>query len=325
MRILYFGDGVWAVKSLKHLMEDGHTVLAVVLRNTPSDVTLAAFAKKHKITVVQPQTVNASEFIDWVKSQAPQLNISMSYDQILQQPILQTAPLGFINCHAGKLPFYRGRNVINWAIINNEKEIGLTIHYVDEEIDTGDIILQRSLPIDWHDTYGSVLAKVEEAFPELLSTAVKLIDENKVSPQPQSSIEGTYYGRRIIGDEWIDWNDTSLNIYNKIRAISHPGPGAQTLLDSSVLSIWKASYEPTWQKYIATPGEVVGIVKNRGIKVKTGDSTILVEKVQRQDQDESEVIPQFRIGTRLGFNLVETLNQLQRQMAEIRRIVDQFD
>ncbi len=325
MRILYFGDGVWAVKSLKHLMEDGHTVLAVVLRNTPSDVTLAAFAKKHKITVVQPQTVNASEFIDWVKSQAPQLNISMSYDQILQQPILQTAPLGFINCHAGKLPFYRGRNVINWAIINNEKEIGLTIHYVDEEIDTGDIILQRSLPIDWHDTYGSVLAKVEEAFPELLSTAVKLIDENKVSPQPQSSIEGTYYGRRIIGDEWIDWNDTSLNIYNKIRAITHPGPGAQTRLDSSVLSIWKASYEPTWQKYIATPGEVVGIVKNRGIKVKTGDSTILVEKVQRQDQDESEVIPQFRIGTRLGFNLVETLNQLQRQMAEIRRIVDQFD
>jgi len=322
MRILYFGDGVWAVKSLMHLIEDGHAVSAIVLRNRPSDVSLAEFAKKNKITVVQPQAVNASEFVNWVKSQEPELNISMSYDQILHRPILQTAPFGFINCHAGKLPFYRGRNVINWAIINNEKEIGLTIHYVDEEIDTGDIILQRSLPIDWQDTYGSVLVKVEDAFPELLSNVVKLIDENNVRAQPQHGKEGTYYGKRIIGDEWIDWKDTSLNIYNKIRAITHPGPGAQTLLDSKVLNIWEASYDLAWPKYVATPGEVVGILKNRGIKVKTGDSTIVVEKVQFKDQNKSEIIPQFKIGARLGINLIETLNQLQSQLAEFRQIVD---
>jgi len=322
MRILYFGDGVWALKALKHLMEEDHAVCAIVLRNRPSDDSLAEFAKKNNIMVVQPQAANASEFVDWVKSQEPELNISMSYDQILQRPILQTAPFGFINCHAGKLPFYRGRNVINWAIINNEKEIGLTIHYVDEEIDTGDIILQRSLPIDWQDTYASVLVKVEDAFPELLSTAVKLIAENKVKPQPQYRKQGTYFGKRIIGDEWIDWEDTSLNIYNKIRAITHPGPGAQTLLDSKVLSIWKASYDLTWPKYIATPGEVVGIAKNRGIKVKTGDSTIVVESVQFKDQNKSEIIPQFKIGTRLGSNVVKTLKQLQSQITEIRRIVD---
>ncbi|UCD38373.1 MAG: methionyl-tRNA formyltransferase, partial [Fidelibacterota bacterium] len=269
MRLLYFGDGLWATKSLRRLLEDGHQVMAAVLRRRPSDETLSQFAKEQGIPTVAPERVNAAEFIEWVKSQEPELNISMSYDQILRKPLIESATFGFINCHAGKLPFYRGRNVINWAIINNEKVIGITVHYIDDGIDTGDIILQRDLPIEWEDTYGTVLEKVQDGFPDLLSDAVKLIGNGQVDPQPQDRFEGTYFSARRPGDEWIDWNDTSMNIYNKIRAITHPGPGARTIVNGKTLIIWEAKYDPGWACYLATPGEVVGIVAGAGVQVKT--------------------------------------------------------
>ena len=321
LSIAYFGDGLWAAKCLEQLLDEGHQVLAVILRRKPSDNTLAELTSNIGIPVRAPDRVNAPEFVNWVRSLRPDLNISMSYDQILRRPIIESAPLGFINCHAGKLPYYRGRNVINWAIINNEQEIGLTIHYMDEGVDTGDIILQRVLPISWDDTYGTVLEKVQEALPGLLAEAVKLIEKNEVHRQPQAHLEGTYFSTRIPGDEWIDWHDTSLNIYNKIRAITHPGPGVRTVLGDRTLIIWRARYDPSWPKYIATPGEVVGVVPGQGVKVKTGDSTLILKRVQFEGEDELEQLPNFRIGTRFGINLIETVHQLQRQVAELREIV----
>ncbi len=298
MRILYFGDGLWATKCLQRLLDNNHQVVAVILRCKPSDSTLEELALQVGIPVRTVDKVNTSDFVNWVYSQKPDLNISMSYDQIFHKPILQTAPKGFINCHAGNLPYYRGRNVLNWAIINNEKEIGLTILYVDEGIDTGDIILQRHLLIDWEDNYGTVLAKVQDAFPELLAEAVTLIKEDRVQRQPQSHLEGTYFCARHTGDEWIDWNDTSLNIYNKIRAITQPGPGARTILGNKVLIIWNANYDLDWPKYTAIAGEVVRIEHGKGIRLKTGDSTIMIKRTQFENED--IYTPSFPIGTRFG-------------------------
>jgi len=321
LRIIYFGDGIWATNTLEKLLDEGHQVQAVILRREPSDNTLAKLAHSAGISVHSPDRVNAPEFVDWVRSPQPDLNISMSYDQILRRAIIESAPLGFINGHAGKLPYYRGRNVINWAIINNEQEIGLTVHYVDEGIDTGDIILQSVLPISWDDTYGTVLEKVQEALPDLLVKAVALIEKKEVNRQPQAHLEGSYFSRRIPGDEWIDWSDTSLNIYNKIRAITHPGPGARTVLGDRTLIIWCARYNPSWPKYIATPGEIVEVIPGQGVRVKTGDSTLILERVQFEGEDEFEQDPNFRVGTRFGVNLIETVHQLRRQVAELRGIV----
>lgn len=99
----------------------------------------------------------------------PEFNLAVSYNQIPPGPILKTAPLGFINFHAGKLPYCRGRNVTNWAIINGEREIGLTAHYIDRGIDTGDIILQRAVSMAWKDAYRDVPDKALMAFPNLVA------------------------------------------------------------------------------------------------------------------------------------------------------------
>lgn len=309
MRILFFGDGPWATYSLERLAQKGWSLLGLVMRLKPSDPNLIKVAKDLGLPVFQPARVNSPRFVAQITAMHPDLNISVSYDQILQRPILDTAPLGFVNFHAGKLPFYRGCNVINWAIINGETEIGLTAHYVDEGIDTGDIILQRMLPIRWTDTYGEVLNRVIAALPDLVVDTVSIIASGRVERRPQAHLPGTYFSVRENGDEWLEWSDISRNLHNKVRAITHPGPGARTLLDGRVVIIWRAFYDPCWTKYIATPGQVVGRHPGMGVFVKTGDSTLLVQEVQLEDGQPR--IPEWRIGTRLGLNVLSYLRSLE--------------
>lgn len=317
MRILYFGDGRWATLGLKQLVEEGYHLLGVVLRTQPTDPSLALEARGFGLPIYQPRRVNASEFVRSIVDLAPDLNLSVSYDQILRRPVLETARLGFINFHAGKLPDYRGRNVINWAIINSEIEIGLTAHFMDEGIDTGDIILQRTLRIGWTDTYSDVLSRVIEAFPELVVETVRQIADGRVKRRPQAHLMGTYFAKREDGDEWLDWSDTSRNLYNKIRAITHPGPGARTLLKDQVVIVWRAFYDPAWPKYIAIPGQVVGHHPGEGVIVKTGDSVLLVQEAQI---DDSEVhLPNWQIGTRLGINLWTYFRSLESRLAVLEQ------
>ncbi len=318
MRILFFGDGVWAVNSLKMLVREGWNLLGVVVRTNPTDPELIKITSHLGLEMFQPGKVNAAEFIDKVRALGPDLNVSVSYDQILRRPIIETAHKGFINFHAGKLPFYRGRNVINWAIINNEKEIGITAHYVDEGIDTGDIILQRSVPIGWRDTYGSMLDKVVKALPGLVLDTVALISEGNFRSRSQKGLQGTYFGRREEGDEWIDWTDSSLNIYNKIRGISRPGPGAVTHMRDERIIIWDAFYERDWPEYIAKSGQVVG--QNRdGVMVKTGDSMVLVKEVQTNDRIPET--PSWPIGTCLGLDKNIEIFRLQKKVDELTRFI----
>ncbi|RME57113.1 methionyl-tRNA formyltransferase [Candidatus Parcubacteria bacterium] len=320
-RLLIFGDGEWATNSLKRLLQEKWEIAGIVARVKPTDPKLLKLAKEFRLPVFQPANVNRETFVSQVNALQPDLNISISYDQILQKAIRETAPLGFINFHAGKLPQYRGRNVINWAIINGETEIGLTAHFVDDGIDTGDIIVQRTLPITWTDTYQSVLNKVIAAFPDLVSETVHKVVTGNFTPIRQAHLPGTYFAARGEGDEWLNWEDTSVNIYRKIRAITHPGPGARTLLGNRPVIIWKAQYDPSWPKYMATPGQVVGKRPN-GVIVKTGDSTILITKVQIEN--EQPQTPKWRIGTRLGINQTDILYQLINQIAQLERKIQEI-
>src|SRR5690242_11129884 len=146
MRIVLFGDGPWAAASLERLVRDGHDVVAVVERDHPSDATLGRAARERGIHVLRTADARATAFVEEIGRLAPDVALSISYNRILRRPLLDVPRLGFVNFHAGMLPRYRGRNVINWAIINGESEIGITAHFVDEGIDTGDILVQRLLP-----------------------------------------------------------------------------------------------------------------------------------------------------------------------------------
>lgn len=319
MRIVLFGDGRWAADTLKHLAADGHHVAAVVVRARASDTLLENAATAMRIPVQRPANVNAPAFVTSLVALAPDLGVSVSYDQILRRAVLDVPRRGVINLHAGKLPRYRGRNVINWAIINGEQEIGLTAHMVDEGIDTGPILKQLTLPIGWTDGYGDVLARVVAALPGLAADTVREIAAGTATPVPQRAEDGTYFAGRGDGDEWLDWSLSSRHLYNKIRAITRPGPGARTLLDGREIVVWHARYDPSWPCYIATPGQVVGRVvgDEGGALVKTGDSTLLVQEVQISGAPST--LPPWRIGTRLANDLGAALLTALNQMATLER------
>jgi methionyl-tRNA formyltransferase len=308
LRVILFGDGRWAADSVVRLHESPHRVVGVVVRAKPTDRALEDAAVFRGIPVLRPAQVNDAEATAGIAALGSDLNLSVAFDQIVRPPLLRSAPLGFVNFHAGKLPFYRGRNVLNWALINGETEIGLTAHFMDEGIDTGDILLQRTVPVGWTDTYGHVLDRVVAALPDLVWDTVQLLSTGTARPWAQAHLPGSYFGGRTEADEWLDWSDSSERLHNKVRAISRPAPGARTLLGNTMIRVWRAYYDPGWPRYLAVPGQVVGRREGEGVIVKTGDSTLLVREVQRLGG--APELPPWSIGTRLGIDGMSALQAL---------------
>ena len=207
------------------------------------------------------------------------LLVSVSYDQIFKKKIIECCNLGIINCHCGALPFYRGRSPINWAIINGEKSFGITVHYVNQKIDQGDIIIQKKYPIKKKDDFKSLLNLANKKIPYLLLSSINLILKNNVKPIRQSSISkiGSYYKKRTNGDEDINWNQSSIKIFNFIRALCRPGVVARTYYGNKIIKINK-----TYEKFIKNnknikPGTVTSVTKKFFI-VKTFDSAIKIKE-----------------------------------------------
>ena len=152
LNIGYFADGPWGYKTFNKLIHDSEIKISFIcVRFGSKDETLKNYAKQYGIDYLEHENVNSDEFILNLKKYDCDLFISMSFNQIFKNDIINFTKYKIINCHAGKLPFYRGRNVLNWVLINDEKEFGITVHYVDEGIDSGDIILQRIYKISDQD------------------------------------------------------------------------------------------------------------------------------------------------------------------------------
>lgn len=276
MKIGYFADGPWAHKAFhKIISDDSIRIMFVMVRYDKQDPVLIELANENNIPVELCENINSKDFIEKVKLYHADLFVSMSFNQIFRKEMINLPRYGTINCHAGKLPFYRGRNILNWALINDEKEFGITVHYLDEGIDTGDIILQEVYPITDEDDYSTLLATAYKGCADVLYRAIKMIQDGRVKPVRQKDIDpvGMYFGIRQPGDEVIDWNRTSREIFNFIRALSAPGPQAASWIDGKKISINKSRMVSGAHKYINTTGQIIGKTKE-GFLVKTGDTIL---------------------------------------------------
>tara|TARA_Y200000002_G_scaffold382263_1_gene398741 strand:+ start:1761 stop:2654 length:894 start_codon:yes stop_codon:yes gene_type:complete len=278
MKIGYFGDGNWAHQALELINKESVIdIKFICARFDNPDQVLKQKAYDLGIEFIFVKNVNSDEFIKKLKNYKCDLLVSMSFNQIFKESIISMPKLGIINCHAGKLPLYRGRNVLNWVLINDEKEFGITVHYVDEGIDTGDIIIQEIYQIKDTDTYKTLLEKAYTECPKLLLKAIKKIINNDVKSIDQKIINDSYMycSRRKEGDEIINWNSTSRELFNFVRALSYPGPCATTFIEKNPIKIIKSSLVNNASKYIGIPGTV--LEKNQNwFLVKTIDSYIKI-------------------------------------------------
>lgn len=276
LKVGYFADGPWSHNAFQLLIEDPTIdIQFIVPRTDTKDETLKNYAGKYGIDYLCPVKINSEEFYTAVGKYNCDLFVSMSFNQIFRKRIINFPPLGTINCHAGKLPFYRGRNILNWALINDEKEFGITVHYVDEGIDTGDIILQKNFPINDSDDYGTLLEIAHLECAAVLYDAIKKIQSGRAQRLVQTTIHpvGFYCGMRKFGDEVINWNQNSREVFNFIRAVAKPGPQAITYIDGEEVKINKARFIDEAPKYINIPGQVLAKTES-GFLVKTKDSFI---------------------------------------------------
>lgn len=278
MRIGYFGDGPWAHRAFKKIVSDSTLTIAfVMVRYDKQDAVLMQLARENNIPVELCENINSKEFIAKVQQYKVDLFVSMSFNQIFRKEMINLPPLKTINCHAGKLPFYRGRNILNWVLINDEKEFGITVHYVDEGIDTGDIILQKTYPITEEDNYRTLLERAYVGCADVLYEALKMMQRGTISVIRQMDIDpvGMYCGMRQAGDEVIDWNQSSREIFNFIRALCNPGPQATSWINGSKISINKAQMVPAAHAYKSIVGQVIGKTQD-GILIKTADTMLKI-------------------------------------------------
>ena len=284
IKIGYFADGPWSHLAFEKIINDPSIeVKFIVPRSDTQDKTLENYSKKYKVDYFILKNVNDEESLKKIASYDCDVLVSMSFNQIFKRKIIELTNNGIINCHAGKLPFYRGRNILNWVLINDEKEFGITVHFVDEGIDTGDIILQEVFPIAETDTYATLLEVAFEDCARLIYEGIKKIQTENYSVLKQSEIHpiGMYCGRRGEGDERINWNDNSRNIYNFIRAICKPGPKATSMYGDELISINASSFIAQAPNYIGKPGQILSKTQT-GYLVKTKDSFIEITQVSRK-------------------------------------------
>jgi len=278
LNIGYFADGPWSHKAFVKLINDPEIIISFIcVRYSSKDETLKNYAKQYGIDYLKHKNVNSDEFISILKKYDCDLFVSMSFNQIFKTKIINFTKHKIINCHAGKLPFYRGKNVLNWVLINDEKEFGITVHYVDEGIDSGDIILQRSYKILDHDNYKTLLERAYVECANILYDTILMFKKELVKAQKQIELhpEGSYFTGRKMGDEILSWNQTSREIFNFVRAICNPGPIARAYINKKEMKINKVELIKNAPIYKCT----IGVILKRDSEcflVKTKDSFIKV-------------------------------------------------
>lgn len=284
MNILFMGTPGFAVPSLRALHSSEYDVIAAVtvpdkpkgrgLKLAESPVKL--FAKEHGIPVLQPEKLKDKNFIDEVKKLKPDLIVVVAF-RILPPEIFKLPKYGSVNLHASLLPKYRGAAPINWAIINGEKESGVTTFFLKDKVDTGNIILQERVEIGDDDNAGDLHDKLMNTGSALLLKTADMIIESGGTPEiiAQNDEQATPAPKIFKETCRIKWNETAERIHNLVRGLS-PYPAAFSLLNNKVFKLYGTVRTELPVKGL--PGEV--FVRDKELFVNCADEILKIEELQ---------------------------------------------
>jgi methionyl-tRNA formyltransferase len=251
MNAVVFAYHNMGIAGLNALTRQGFNIQAIFSHKDNPDEncwfdSVAEWGHTHHIPVFCPPTVNTPEWVTKIRRMQPDVMFSFYYRTMLNKEIFSIPPGGAFNLHGSLLPAYRGKCPVNWVLVNGEHRTGVTLHYMVEKPDAGDIVGQKEVPIDFEDTAATVYNKLCTAATKLLEELLPLIQHGTTPRTPQDLRSGSYYGGRNPEDGKIDWRWPVMRIYNLIRAVTEPYPGAFTHLpDGQKALIWWGLPEET--------------------------------------------------------------------------------
>ena len=285
MRVIFMGTPDFATGTLEEIVLAGHEVVGVVTQpdkpkgrgKTLMPTPVKEVAMKYNLPVYQPKKVREPEFVEVLRGLKPDVMVVAAFGQIISKEILEMPKYGCINVHASLLPAYRGAAPIQWAVINGDKESGVTIMQMDEGIDTGDMIEKVVVPIAEDETGGSLFDKLSQAGAKLCVKVLQDLEDGKAVREKQPEESTTPYARMIdkkMGS--IDWEKPAKEIEQLIRGLN-PWPSAYTRLQGKTLKIWKA--EVLLEQSQEAPGQITEVTKD-SIVVQTGQGRLKILELQ---------------------------------------------
>ena len=304
MKTLFMGTPDFALDTLKYLYENTE-LLAVFTKvdkvngrgNKITFSPVKQFALDNDIDVIQPKSLRVDETYNLIKEYNPDLIVVVAYGMIIPKNIIDIPKFGIINVHSSLLPKYRGAAPIHAAIINGDDKTGVSIMYISEGLDEGDVILTKETPIYLEDNLGTLHDRLKVLGAEGVKETIKLMEENKVIRYPQDNSLATFVKPIKKEETKIDFNDKSINIFNKIRGMN-PFPVAYTTLNDKVLKL----YDSMYVEYIGDeiPGTVIYLGKE-GIKVKTSDGAIFIKELKLEGKKKQKATD-FINGRQINLN-----------------------
>lgn len=284
MKIVYMGTPDFAVGALKALCEARFDVVCAVTQpDKPKGRSgklvfspVKEYAIEKNIPVFQPEKIRTPESVEYLKGLDADLYVVAAFGQILSQEVLDIPKFGCVNIHASLLPKYRGAAPIQQALLDGNKETGVTLMQMNAGMDTGDILMQESLEITDEDTAGTLFDKLMDLGADMIVRAVPMIEKGELTPVPQDNDKATKVGKFSKEMGIIDWTKDAAYIDRLIRTMD-PWPSAFTHWNEKTLKIWKA--KPSDVSSNASAGEIFEVAKN-SFKVSTGAGSLEVFEVQ---------------------------------------------
>jgi len=283
-----YGEIGWT--SLRTLIELGVDVpLVVTHEDAPGEQiwfhSVGDLAREAGIPVIAPEDVNAESSVATVAQTRPDFLFSFYFRNMLKPPLLALPGRGALNLHGSLLPRYRGRAPVNWVLVEGESETGVTLHYMDERADHGDVVARQAVTIDRDDCALSLTRKLAAAAETLLRLEIPRLAAGRAARVPQDHAQATKFGGRRPDDGAIDWQWPAERVRNLVRAVTDPWPGAFTRLRSRKLMIWWAETGPTGEP--RAPGEIQ--LDARGVPwVATGDGALALTRLGWEGEPPSE-------------------------------------
>lgn len=289
MRILFMGTPEFAVPSLD-ILNRNHEIIGVFTKVDKPNMRgkkikyspVKEYALEHNIPVYQPNSVKTEETLNLVRELNPDLIAVVAYGKILPLELIEIPKYGVINVHSSLLPKHRGAAPINAALIEGNREAGVTIMYIAEELDAGDIILTSKTEITEEDNFLALHDRLKDLGAKALEEAVTLIGEERAPRVPQRHEEATFVKPFKKEDCLIDWNQGEEEIFNKVRGMD-PFPGAFTHIEDKILKIYRVEKNgKTYDEGIN--GQIVDLVKGKGFIIKVNGGSLLLSEAKPENK-----------------------------------------